>query len=69
MINTIHQGGGNMFTQEVTAHPASIEEIKRQAKADMLKKVIAVIQNIEGRFDPQYDNLVTILELSLKDEV
>ena len=58
-----------MYTNEVTAHSASVEEIRRQAKAEMLKKVIAVIQNIEGRFDPQYDNLVTILELSLKDEV
>jgi hypothetical protein len=69
MINNNHQEGGIMYTNEVTAHPASVEEIRRQAKADMLKKVIAVIQNIEGRFDPQYDNLVTILELSLKDEV
>ena len=49
--------------------PTALEELKRLERAVMLRKVIKYLIEIQGQYDPEFDNLISLIELKFKDEV
>lgn len=52
---------------EVTVLPTALDEVIKTAKREMLKNVIGALKEIQGKYDPDYDDIAEIIELRFRE--
>lgn len=56
-----------METKDVKVLPSSLDEVIKTAKREMLKNVVGALKEIQGKYDPEFDNLAEIIELRFRE--
>jgi hypothetical protein len=58
-----------MEAKDVTVLPSALDEVIKSAKKEMLRNVLGALKEIQGKYDPDYDDIAEIIELRFRDYV